>query len=395
MPDIKTREMVKGTIKAVDKSAVFAERMRQNAAQISEKTSDGGSSSDNSAEYGAAVELTESFGESERALVTAAETGVKYTSSAVKQGKKLLIRQKDNDASQRTSRTTPENASAKEAVPETGRTIKTREYVSKTGGAAKAARTEENTVSATKKASEKAEKRARKAAARLANAPAKQTSKATGKAAKKASKKAAKSAKAVGGLKGILLSIVISVLPLLCVVTVALICGISVSFGNMISTSDDDESKTNLQAALESLSEDYRNRLDEIIDAAHCDEVMTAGDVDWKGAAIILAAKNSADESDPEDGFSRTTQKVTDDLADVFWAMHAIESAVETKTEYDDQYPEGEERAVTVLHITVTAKTKDEMADLYGFTDGQRELMNEYSGAEYDDFWHEMSGGFI
>ena len=54
MPDIKTREVVKGTIKTLDRSAVLGERMKEAYVRTKEKGENAVASSDSSADEYAA-----------------------------------------------------------------------------------------------------------------------------------------------------------------------------------------------------------------------------------------------------------------------------------------------------------------------------------------------------
>ena len=42
----------------------------------------------------------------------------------------------------------------------------------------------------------------------------------------------------------------------------------------------------------------------------------------------------------------------------------------------------------TTLYITVTAKTADEMADIYGFNDDQRQQLAELLSEGYQEMWN-------
>ena len=82
-------------------------------------------------------------------------------------------------------------------------------------------------------------------------------------------------------------------------------------------------------------------------------------------------------------------------LKDIFWEMNSISSRTESKeetvvTESDD----GNENVVrtettvtkTYLYITVAHKTADEMAEEYGFSEEQREMIEVLLREENGDF---------
>ena len=58
MPDIKTRDVVKGTVKTIDKSAVAAERMKDAYIRTKDKAEHGLYSADNSPNEYAADRIT-------------------------------------------------------------------------------------------------------------------------------------------------------------------------------------------------------------------------------------------------------------------------------------------------------------------------------------------------
>ena len=69
-------------------------------------------------------------------------------------------------------------------------------------------------------------------------------------------------------------------------------------------------------------------------------------------------------------------------LKQVFWDMNELSSFTSTVP------GEGEnEEDTTTLHITVTAKTADEMADVYGFNTDQRQQLAELLSDEYRELW--------
>ena len=68
-------------------------------------------------------------------------------------------------------------------------------------------------------------------------------------------------------------------------------------------------------------------------------------------------------------------------LKHVFWDMNELFSFTSTTP------GEGDEAGTTTLYITVTAKTTDEMADLYGFTTIQRQQLAELLSDENQSLW--------
>lgn len=69
-------------------------------------------------------------------------------------------------------------------------------------------------------------------------------------------------------------------------------------------------------------------------------------------------------------------------LKRVFWDMNQVVGFTSTVPNGDD---EGE---ITTLHITITAKTAYEMADIYGFNAAQRQQLMELLSDEYRELWN-------
>ena len=67
-------------------------------------------------------------------------------------------------------------------------------------------------------------------------------------------------------------------------------------------------------------------------------------------------------------------------IQDTFWAMHEITYEVEevdTTPEPTEDDPDPEQQTDYILHITVSSKTVDELAELYNFTQDQNDILHE------------------
>ena len=69
-------------------------------------------------------------------------------------------------------------------------------------------------------------------------------------------------------------------------------------------------------------------------------------------------------------------------MKQVFWDMNGLSSFISTVPGEGDSGSD-----TTTLYITVTARTADEMADLYGFNDGQRGQLAELLSDGYQEIW--------
>ena len=68
-------------------------------------------------------------------------------------------------------------------------------------------------------------------------------------------------------------------------------------------------------------------------------------------------------------------------LKQIFWDMNELSGFTSTIP------GEGGEGDTTTLYITVTAKTADEVAEIYSFNDGQRQQLAEPLSDEYREMW--------
>lgn len=72
-------------------------------------------------------------------------------------------------------------------------------------------------------------------------------------------------------------------------------------------------------------------------------------------------------------------------IQDTFWAMHEISAEVEEITatpEPTEDEPDPEPVTEYILHITVSSKSVDALADLYGFTQDQRDILHQLLSEE-------------
>ena len=72
-------------------------------------------------------------------------------------------------------------------------------------------------------------------------------------------------------------------------------------------------------------------------------------------------------------------------LKQVFWDMNQLSSFTSAVPGEGDVGSD-----TTTLYITVTARTADEMADIYGFNDDQRQQLAELLSDEYLEMWNDV-----
>jgi len=83
-------------------------------------------------------------------------------------------------------------------------------------------------------------------------------------------------------------------------------------------------------------------------------------------------------------------------IQDAFWAMHEITYEVEevdTTPEPTEDAPDPEQQTEYILHITVNSKTVDELAELYNFTQDQKDILHELLSDEMRPTLLALCGG--
>ena len=83
-------------------------------------------------------------------------------------------------------------------------------------------------------------------------------------------------------------------------------------------------------------------------------------------------------------------------IQDTFWAMHEIDAEVEevtTTPEPTEDEPDPEPVTEYILHITVSSKSVDALADLYRFTQDQRDILHQLLSEEMRPSLLALCGG--
>ena len=113
----------------------------------------------------------------------------------------------------------------------------------------------------------------------------------------------------------------------------------------------------------------------------------------WPEVLAIFAVHTNLN-SDSDVGVINAAQKQC--IQDTFWAMHTITYEVEevdvTPDPTEDD-PDPEQQTEYILHITVSSKTVDELAELYNFTQDQNDILHELLSDEMRPTLLALCGG--
>ena len=262
---------------------------------------------------------------------------------------------------------------AKGTVKTTQKGIKTAQQTSKA-----AVKTAEATAKATKAAAQASAK-----AARAAAHAAKVAAKAIVAAAKVAAKAIAAAAKAIAAaIKALVAAIAAGGwVAVVIIVVICLIAAIVACFGIFFSSEDTGSERT-MQMVVQEINQEYQTELDGIKASVTYDTLEMSGSMAvWPEVLSIYSVKVTSDPDNPQEVATVTDEK-EQILRDIFWEMNTISHSTTTEEvtviiETDDGNGNILEEEVTetrtMLHITVTHKSADEMAMQYGFNEDQKE----------------------
>ena len=431
MPDIKSRDVVKGTIKTLDRSAVLGERMKEAYVRTKEKGENAVVSSDSSADEYAADQLTGGVDAITHAAIHQVDCqGQKISRASGNASTKAQARfrqhRQQQQAEQIRRASKPENghteldgnpeirrdsstvepkrrtirlrrthrnpaSSGKIKTRETQiryhRAIKTRELPK--GKAARAtAKTTGRTIKTADAAAEAAKRTAVASirAARVTAHAARVAAKAAVTAAKAVAKATADTVTAIiAGTKALVSAIAaggwVAVLVIVVICLVGLIAG---SCFGIFFSGEDSGTGQSMQTVVREINEEYQDKLEEIKRVNPHDKLEMSGSrAVWPQVLAVYAVKTTSDPDAPMEVASMDdTRKAI--LTDIFWQMNDISSRTEEVTETvisetDDGHGNIVETTTTVtqtyLYITVSHKTADEMADRFGFSEEQREQL--------------------
>ena len=157
-----------------------------------------------------------------------------------------------------------------------------------------------------------------------------------------------------------------------------------------------------VQQAVETLTAEYRDRLEEISDTVQHDrQDITANDdvyyIRWQDVLAVFSSYVSGNEQGTP--VAALTEEQVDKLRETMWAMNAVDCSTHPETTTiettdEDGNPTTTEITETVLVIELTHKTPDEMAADYHFTTRQNTYLQLLQDPQYEELWAELLGGF-
>lgn len=427
MADIKTRDMVKGSIKTIDKSAVAAQRMKYAFIQTKEKAEHAIHTQESSAEEYASNrmesgidrvshEAVHQFDKQGRKGFEATKQNVSKAKDGIRTFKEKRAAQSLEKQGIRTTRNKgvkvaeQTQKTVKQSARSTGKkTIKT---VGK--GSAKTAQKTVKTAERTAKTTVKTAQRTAKAAQKTAQATVK-TAQRAAQAARAAAKAAVVTVKAIAKATALAIKAIIAGTKALiatiaaggwvAVLVIIVICLIGMILGSVFGiffSGEDSGTGMSMQTVVQEINTEYDTKLQEEKNSVSYDVLEMSGSrAVWKEVLAVYSVKTNTDQDNPQEVATMDDGK-KQLLKDIFWEMNQISSRTESKTETvitetDDGHGNIVETESTVtqtyLYITVSHKTAEEMAAQYGFNEEQKGYLAELLADENNSLWSQVLYG--
>ena len=187
------------------------------------------------------------------------------------------------------------------------------------------------------------------------------------------------------------------------VIVISLVAFVSGSaYGIFFAADAPNAASVTVREAVETLTAEYRDKLEEISDTVQHDrQDITANDdvyyIRWQDVLAVFSSYVSGNEQGAP--VAALTEEQVDKLREIMWAMNAVDYSTHPETTTidttdEDGNPTTTEITETVLVIELTHKTPDEMAADYHFTIRQNTYLQLLQDPQYEELWAELLGGF-
>ena len=186
------------------------------------------------------------------------------------------------------------------------------------------------------------------------------------------------------------------------VIVICLVAFVSGSaYGIFFAADAPNKASVTVSEAVETLTAEYRDKLEEISDTVQHDrQDITAHDdvyyIRWQDVLAVFSSYVSGNEQGAP--VAALTENQVDKLREIMWAMNAVDYSTRAETAViettdEDGNPTTTEITETVLVIELTHKTPDEMAADYHFTTRQNSYLQLLQDPQYEELWAELLGG--
>ena len=187
------------------------------------------------------------------------------------------------------------------------------------------------------------------------------------------------------------------------IIVISLVAFVSGSaYGIFFAADAPNVTSVTVREAVETLTAEYRDRLEEISDTVQHDrQDITANDdvyyIRWQDVLAVFSSYVAGSEQGAP--VAALTEEQVDKLREIMWAMNAVDYSTRAETaviETTDKNGKSTTTEITetVLVIELTHKTPDEMAADYHFTIRQNTYLQLLQDPQYEELWAELLGGF-
>ena len=187
------------------------------------------------------------------------------------------------------------------------------------------------------------------------------------------------------------------------IIVISLVAFVSGSaYGIFFAANAPNENAISVQEVLETLTGEYRDRLEEISNTIQHDrQDIVANDgvyfIRWQDVLAVFSSYVSGDEFGSS--VASLEEEQVDKLREIMWEMNEVDYSTHPETITIDTADEDGNQATaeiteTVLVIELTHKTPDEMAADYHFSTRQNTYLQLLQDSRYEELWAELLGGF-
>ena len=186
-------------------------------------------------------------------------------------------------------------------------------------------------------------------------------------------------------------------------IVISLVAFVSGSaYGIFFAANAPNAASVTVREAVETLTEEYRDRLEEISDTVQHDrqDIVANDDVyyiRWQDVLAVFSSYVAGSEQGAP--VAALTENQVDKLREIMWAMNAVDYSTRAETaviETTDKNGKATTTEITetVLVIELTHKAPNEMALDYHFTVRQNTYLQLLQDPQYEELWAELLGGF-
>ena len=187
------------------------------------------------------------------------------------------------------------------------------------------------------------------------------------------------------------------------IIVISLVAFVSGSaYGIFFAADAPNAASVTVREAVETLTAEYRDSLEEISDTVQHDrQDIRANDdvyyIRWQDVLAVFSSYVAGSEQGAP--VAALTEEQMDKLREIMWAMNAVDYSTRAETaviETTDKNGKATTTEITetVLVISLTHKTPDEMAADYHFTTRQNTYLQLLQDPQYEELWAELLGGF-